>query len=185
MSSQEKHLDLVTRILHMGLLVCGMLAWVTGEFAEDYEEAESLGFIVHSWSGMALTFFICLRILYGLIGPASVRFINWVPYTKERLALAWEDVLTLSSFNLPDREIHVGLSGLVQTFGLAVFFWMAITGSLLFAYLEPGVETRGGVYLVNELHEAGEGLIPVFIVLHVGAVVMHSFFGHPVWRRML
>jgi cytochrome b561 len=61
---------------------------------------------------------------------------------------------------------------------------MALTGSLLFFFLEPGGKAKGVMYLVKELHELGEGLIPVFIILHVGAVVMHAVFRHPIWRRM-
>jgi hypothetical protein len=57
----------------------------------------------------------------------------------------------------------VGLAGVVQTFGLLVFFWMALTGSLMFFFLETGLEAEGIIHFVEEIHEIGEGLIPVFI----------------------
>ncbi len=75
--------------------------------------------------------------IYGQVGPAMARFNAWVPYTKEKLMMVWEDILTLLRFRLPDQPSHVGLSGLVQTFGLLIFTWMALTGSLMFFYLEP------------------------------------------------
>jgi cytochrome b len=184
MPSQEERFDLFTRIIHMGLVTFGIAAWLTGELAEDYDEAADWGFIIHSWIGMGLAVFILLRVLYGIFGPETVRFTSWVPYNKGRLILAWQDVLTLLRFALPERPAHVGLSGLVQTFGLLVFGWMALTGSLLFFFLEPGTKASGFMHFVEELHEAGEGLIPVFLVLHVGAVVLHSLIDRSFLKRM-
>lgn len=168
----------------MGLVVFGIGAWLTGELAEDYDESADWGFTTHSWAGMALAVFILLRILYGIFGPSTIRFTSWVPYNKERLILVWEDMLTLLSLTLPDRPAHIGLSGLVQTFGLLIFSWMALTGSLLFFYLEPGVKTTGLLHLVEELHEVGEELIPVYLVLHVGAVILHLFTDRSFLKRI-
>jgi len=133
---------------------------------------------------MGLAVFVCLRLINGLIGPAQVRFTKWVPYTKPRLLAVWEDVRTLLTFRLPDRPIHIGIAGIVQTFGLIVFSWMAITGGLMFFYLKPGQEAGGLLHIVEELHEIGEGLIPVFLCLHVGAVLLHAVFGRHIWRKM-
>jgi ABC-type uncharacterized transport system YnjBCD permease subunit len=38
--------------------------------------------------------------------------------------------------------------------------------------------------IIEELHEVGEVLIPVYLALHVGSVVVHSLAGHPIWQRM-
>jgi hypothetical protein len=59
---------------------------------------------------------------------------------------------------------------------------MGATGSGL--YLLAG---RGGEALfesLEELHELGEGLIPLYLLLHVGSVVLHSLAGRPIWQRM-
>lgn len=78
--------------------------------------------------------------------------------------------------------MHEGLAGLVQTAGLLVFGWMAITGSGLFIMAnDSGSEL---MELVEELHEIGEGIIPLYLLVHVGAVFAHSLVGKPVWQRM-
>ena len=182
----EKHdLDHFTRIIHLGLMFCGILAYLVSGWAGEYESPKHFGYTLHSWLGIGLASFIALRLIYGLVGPASARFTQWVPYTKERLLLVWEDILTLLRFHLPDRPSHMGLSGLVQTFGLLTFIWMALTGSLIFLYLQPGQKAIGMLHFIMEIHEIGEGLIPVFLALHVGAVLLHALTGRHLWRKMI
>jgi len=183
--SKRDDLDVVARVIHLGLMVFALAAWSASGWAEDYAHTKHLGFTVHSWLGMGLATFISLRLVYGLVGPASVRFSQWVPYTKARLRFVWEDILTLLKFRMPDRPSHQGLAGLVQTFGLLTFLWVGLTGSLMFFYLEPGQEAGGLLHFVMEMHEIGETAIPLFLGLHVGAVVLHALFGNHLWRRML
>lgn len=78
--------------------------------------------------------------------------------------------------------MHEGIAGLVQAVGLLAFGWMAITGTGLFIF---GGELESDlIELVEELHEIGEGIIPLYLALHVGAVLAHSIAGKPVWKRM-
>ena len=134
---------------------------------------------------MGLTISIYLRLIYGMVGSENARFSHWVPYTKARMRLVWEDILTLLKFRLPDRPIHQGIAGLVQTFGLLTFSWMALTGSLMFFYLEPGQKASGVIHFIEEIHEIGEVAIPLFLGLHVGAVFLHALSGRHLWRRMI
>jgi cytochrome b len=133
--------------------------------------------------GISLSLFVFFRILYGVWGPANARFVNWVPYTKERLMLVLEDLLTLTKLKHPERASHQGLSGLVQAFGLLVFSWSALTGSLMYLYLQPGRNARGVMHLLKETHEVGEWLIPVFLALHLSGVLLDALFGRQKWRK--
>jgi cytochrome b len=182
---RKDDLDGFARVIHLGMLTFGLLAYVASGWAEDYEKAQHLGFTVHKLLGILLAASIALRLIYGILGPRVVRFTQWVPVTKERLLKAWEDVLTLLRFRLPDRPVHEGLAGIVQTFGLLVFTWMALTGTLMFFLLVPGQEARGMVHAIQEIHEIGEGLIPIFLLLHVGAVILHALSGRHLWRKMI
>jgi cytochrome b len=130
--SSANDLENISRVLHLGLTVFGISAWATGFLADDYKKVEHLGFSIHSWLGIIFAFFLLLRIGYGFCGPDEHLFIRWVPFTRDRLRLVFEDLWELMKFKLPDRPTHVGLSGLVQTFGLAAFALMAVTGSLIF-----------------------------------------------------
>jgi cytochrome b len=182
--AKKDDLDIFVRFLHLGILTCGLLAYLTSGWAGDYEHAKHLGFTLHKWLGIGLAFFIALRLFYGLVGPANVRFKQWVPYNKAGLLLVWEDILTLLKFRLPYRQSHQGLAGLVQSFGLLIFSWMAFTGSFMFFYLQPGRKTGGVLHFIEELHEIGEAVIPIFLALHVGAVILHALTGRHLWRKM-
>ena len=172
-------------LIHLGLFFFGIAAWLTGGLADDYKRIEHSGFTLHSWTGMGLACFIFLRLLLGLFGPHGVRFTRWVPLTRERLLRVWEDIAGLLRFRLPERPPHQGIAGLVQTFGLSVFFLMALTGGFMFFSLEPGRKATGLLHSVKELHEVGELLIPFFLSMHGGAVVLHALRGRHLWRKML
>lgn len=171
-------------LLHLGLLFFGISAALTGLLAGDYKKVEHLGFTIHTWLGLGLAAFVGLRLITGLIGPRSVRFASWMPFTADRLKLIVEDVTGLLRFRMPDRPTHQGLAGVVQTFGLAVFFLMAGTGAYLYFFLAPGQKAHGFVHDVKELHEAVTVLIPVFLSMHAGAVLMHALRGNHLWKKI-
>jgi hypothetical protein len=78
--------------------------------------------------------------------------------------------------------MHEGLAGLTQAFGITVFAWMGATGTGLFL-LGGGPESEF-FEVMEEIHEVGEALIPFYLALHVGSVLLHSLAGNPLWRRM-
>ncbi len=176
-------LDDLTRLIHLGLVVVGIAAWVSGFFAGDYKRMGHPGFSVHRWLGISLGFLVFFRVWIGFYGSKEALFREWVPYTAERLRWVMEDLFNLLRLKLPDRPAHGGLAGLIQIFGLAVFTWMAATGTLMFFFLQAGQKARGLMHVLKELHEAGLWLIPIFLGIHVGAVTLHALAGNPVWRR--
>jgi cytochrome b len=177
-------LDGLTRFIHLGLMILGILALITGFFAGDYKTLRHLGFSYHKWFGIGLATFLALRVWHGFTGPQEARFWEWVPYTRERLLFILEDIMTLLKFQLPERSPRQGLSSLVQTFGLAAFAWMGTTGALMFFLMTPGGKARGFLHLVKEIHEAGWWLASVFLCIHGGAVIVHALAGQDFWRPM-
>ena len=85
---ERDDLDDVTRFIHLGLTVFGLLALITGLWAGDYKRVHHLGFTVHKWLGLTLSFFMAWRIWLGFYGPREARFSQWAPFTPERLKLA-------------------------------------------------------------------------------------------------
>lgn len=171
-------------LIHLGLMLFGLSAAGTGLFADDYKRVEHTGFLIHSYAGIGLAVFAFLRLITGFLGPRSVRFTQWMPVTPKRIGLVIEDIRGLLKRRLPDRPTHQGLAGVVQTFGLAVFFLMAATGIYLYFTLEPGRKSAGFTHDVKELHELCAVLIPAFLSFHVGAVIMHAFHGKHIWKKI-
>jgi cytochrome b len=184
-NSKSEELDSFTIFLHFGLMMFGVLAWLTGDWAGDYKKVSHLGFTVHKMLGVGTALFVAARLFHGFCGPEAARFVNWVPYTPERVKMVLEDIRSLFTLKLPERAPHQGLAALWESFGLAVFTWMTATGLLMFLFLIPGQKAHGAVRLVKELHEYGEWLVPIFLAVHVGAVILHALAGDHRWRTML
>ncbi len=180
----RQNLDEITRLIHLGLTVFGILALVTGLWAGDYKRFHHLGFSLHKWLGLTLSFFMAWRIWNGFFGAQEALFEQWVPYNSDRLKMVWVDGLNLLRLKLPERPAHQGLAGLVQTFGLVVFAWMAGTGSLMALFLTPGRKAGGFVHAIKEAHELGFWLIVAFLLIHVSAVTLHALTGDHRWRKM-
>ena len=182
---ERNEIDLINRILHLGLALFGLLALTTGNFADDFKVAGGLGFGIHRWVGMGVAFFISLRVAYGVWGPARARFSNWVPYNPERFRLIIEDLRGLANLRLPDRRPRQGVAALVEASGLLLVFFLAVTGALLFFAIEPGHKVQGSVRLIKEFHEVGELLLPLFLLGHGGADFLHALAGNHLWRKMV
>lgn len=183
-AGKSARLDSFTVFLHFGLMLFGVLAWLTGDWAGDYKKIRHLGYTVHKMLGMGTALFVAARLFHGFCGPESARFANWVPCTPERIKMILEDIRGLFTLKLPERAPHEGLAGLWEAFGLAVFTWMSATGLSMFLFLIPGQKAHGALRLVKELHEFGELLVPVFLAVHVAAVILHALAGDHRWRTM-
>lgn len=181
---ERQELDEITRLIHLGLTVFGILALITGLWAGDYKRVHHLGFSLHKWLGLTLSFFMVWRIWNGFFGAKENLFNQWVPYSPDRIKMVVEDGLNLLRLKLPNRPSHQGLAGLVQTFGLAVFAWMAGTGTLMALFLTPGHKAGGFMHAVKEMHECGLWFIVAFLAIHAGAVTLHALTGDHLWRKM-
>ena len=178
-------IDVPTRVIHFGIMFLALAAYVTGDGAGDYKKVDYFDYTLHMWLGMGVSIFILFRIIYGLIGPQSARFSSWVPYTKERIRLSREGAMSVFLYRRPTRPAHQGIAGLINAAGLVIFTWMAVTGSIMFFFLEPGKSAGGLIHFIKEIHEAGETLVPAYLVIHIGAVIIHALYGRDIWRKML
>ncbi len=182
---KKGRIDVPTRVIHIGIMIFALTAYFTGDGADDYKNAEYSGYILHKWLGMGVSIFILLRIIYGLVGPEPARFSSWVPYTKERFRLSRDGLMSIFLYRKPTRPAHQGIAGLINAAGLVIFTWMAMTGSIMFFFLEPGKRAGGLIHFIEEIHEVGETLVPAYLLIHIGAVIIHALYGRDIWRKML
>jgi cytochrome b len=185
-SEVTEKLDFPTLLMHAGITIFGLTAWMTGDWAGDYKRMSHPGFSLHKGIGICLAFFILARLLYGVLGPEQSRWGKLIPLDlKAWLASVVADLQGLLKLELPDRPRFWGLKGVVQLFGLLVFSWMALSGSLLYTYLEPGHRAHGFLRVIKEMHEVGNILIPIFLALHLTGVLLDALWGQKKWRRVI
>jgi cytochrome b561 len=168
------------RLLHTGMAVFGIAAYLTAELAE-HAESDSTGYLIHAYLGLSLMSVLTIRFMTGYGSHGVMGFKGWFPFSRSQFQPAVEDVGQLLQLKMPHRSAHQGITGVVQAAGLLIFMWMAITGTGI--YLLGGAESGFGEIL-EELHEVGEGLVPLYLLLHVGSVFLHSMAGTPVWQKM-
>lgn len=185
MQGPANRLDVPTRILHIGLLFFGVWAWWIGDGAHDYHKPAHDGYTLHMYVGLIFTGFLALRLSWGFFGPREARFSNWFPYTRERLTAAGADLRTLFRFRVPEPVTHRGLNAVVQGLGLSLFTWQGASGTLMSMLIVPGQRTHGWLHEMQDLHGTASVWIPTYLVLHVGAAVLHAFTGHQIWRKMI
>lgn len=180
MSKIDYTYPLYARYLHLGMAAFGIAAWLTAEGAHG--EADSNGYLLHAYLGLSLAAFVLVRLLNGVASSGPLHFSGWSPFSGRQWSLAFQDIKCLLRFSVPERGMHEGLAGLTQAFGLILFSWMGLSGSAMFV-LGGGAESE--LYeAIEEAHEIGETLIPLYLVLHVGSVLVHSLAGQHIWRRM-
>ena len=180
MGDAEQIYPLAARIIHAGMALLGVVAYVTGEFLID--GPESLGFLLHTYFGLSLMAALLVRIWYGFGGPDNLRFSTWPLFSRTHRQLVWAAIRGLFRFRIQTHDAHRGLAGLTQAFGLALFFWMAATGTAIHFVVD--VPKHPLFRPLVKLHALGELLIVLYLLLHVGSVVVHSLHGSPIWQRM-
>ena len=180
MTTESSPFPLIAKFLHGGIAIFGLAAFLSGELAED--GLQTTGYYLHAYLGLSLAIFIGMRIYRGFTAVAPLGFSGWSPFSLRQWSLAIQDLRDLMQLRVPERGIHEGLSGLTQAFGLMLFSWMALTGAGLF--LLASSPEGNLLEALEELHEVGESLIPLYLALHVGSVVVHSLAGKPIWQRM-
>lgn len=180
MKHHDYNYPLYAKLLHMGLAIFGVAAYLTAELAED--GGNSTGYLLHAYLGLSLAAFMLMRAFPGIIGGGPLKFSRFRLFSKQQWKMAFEDIWGLFKLKVPERGLHEGIAGLVQALGLLTFAWMGFTGSLMFFIgIEPETDL---IEAIEELHEIGEGIIPLYLLLHIGAVVAHSIVHRPVWQRM-
>jgi cytochrome b561 len=180
MKTSKNHYSLTAKLIHLGLAGFGITAYLTAELAEG--GSASAGYMLHAYLGLSLAAVMLLRLGSGLGRSQSLGFRHWRLFSAGQWRQVGADLKNLVRLKVPEGGRHQGLAGLVQAFGLMLFTWMAATGTGL--YILDGASNHSLFELVEEAHELGEGLIPLYLLLHVGAVILHTLVGQPVWRRM-
>lgn len=168
------------KLIHLGMAFFGIFAFLTGELADD--GVTSNGYLLHSYLGLSLASIMLVRVIIGFTSSQALSFKEWSPFSAYQRQCALEDFRTLLTLKIPERGRHEGLAGITQAFGLLIFIWMSVTGTTLFM-LGSGSDSNVFEY-VEEIHEVGESLIPLYLALHVGAVILHALCGKAIWRKM-
>lgn len=146
--------DLPTRIFHWATATLFLLNYWALEAGEE----------PHEWVGYALTVLLFLRIIWGFIGSANARFVNFWP-TPARLRHHREQLKTRS---FDSAEGHNPLGAIMILLMLLLLALTALSGWM------QGLDRFWGEDWVEELHEISANTLMIAVAIHVTAVVVMS-----------
>lgn len=174
---RKKVYDPLLRTLHwviaMSILVLLGTAWSHELFEKGpYEKAI---WLIHIYTGYVLTVAFSLRIIWGFIGPQHARFSSlWHPRT-------WLANLRRPNLKLGNTFGHHPMASFAYLTFYGLLVAMIVTGLGLAAIehsIGPLAEWLSDSIwygdLFEEPHEAISMLIVAFIVMHIGAMILHE-----------
>lgn len=101
--SDEKYIyPTYAKVIHLGLSFFGVAAFLTGELADDGNA--SVGYLLHSYLGLSLASMVLIRLLIGFTSAPILSFNYWSPFSKQQWTLALDDLRTLLSLKIPERD---------------------------------------------------------------------------------
>ena len=162
--------DPYTRIWHWLLLLGIVFQYITGEVLDDQIQN-------HALVGYGLLGMMTFRVLWGLIGPETVRFVSFVPTPKRLISYLTGEASTPYATHNPLGAMAVigfiiiiliqALSGLFMTDD--IFFTAP-----LHAWLSEDITDS-----ISRLHDWAFNLLLLFMAIHIAAVFYHRFTTEP------
>lgn len=185
---RKKIYDPILRLCHFGIAffttVLLLSAYSANYFYETGLFRKSL-WMVHSFSGIVLSLFITVRIIWGILGPEHAKLKNlWK--IKE-----WKFIWKSKNFNPKWDWGHHPIASLAYILFYFIISIMSVSGLVL-----AGIEHKLGPFAfyydqlkyrhdLLEIHESFSLLVILFIVGHIGALFAHEIRdGLPVIQSM-
>jgi cytochrome b561 len=193
--SPARH-SLTTRLLHL-LLAAAILAQLAdSQFMRVPRPnrppptgVEAAAFSLHEYVGLAslavvVLFWLWLAVRHAETDPGAL----FLWFSGRRLALLRDDIMEhlrcAARLRLPDPDRSPALAPMIQGLGLVVMLLMAATGTYGYLTWTPGTAMPPVTHSLFEVHSTLANLVWGYVIVHVGAAVLHELLGHRLLRRM-
>ena len=183
--------DRLTRLFHM-LIAFGITTQMVFSLVMVHPKPgrdANIFYNAHEYFGAFLLGVLILNWGWTFVrqGPVSVGFLfPWL--SKARLYALKADIAKhitcLLHLELPSSKEPSPLAGSIQGLGLAIGTILAITGTLILMYADPGQKMTGWLHDIKEIHEAFGPLMWIYLGIHVSAGMLHQLLGHQTIQTM-
>jgi hypothetical protein len=198
---KKSGIDNFTRIWHLIMIILCSSAWATGMLSYEYrhieysvfiflevddkeiqkDEKEQVSFLIHGCIGTILFFSLCFYFAYGI---HQSHFFKCFPFTRQKLRQSGNDIIALVRFKEPEYRRYQGVSGLIHFFGILVLCWFSVSGIIMQYFIEPDSCVPMRVLKLQEMHIKGKFLIPIYLGLHLGTVILYALSGNHLWKEI-
>jgi cytochrome b561 len=187
--------SLVTRMLHLLVAAAIVVQLADSQLMRVPRPgrlvtgSEAAAFGLHEYAGLASMTIIALFWLWMLIrrqGTSLGLLFPW--FSRERLVGLLEDVVLhvrcAARLALPEPEHSIALSSAVQGVGLVLALVIAATGTIGYFDWTTGTSMTGLAGAAFEVHGTLANVMWGYLVVHVGAALLHELLGHRMLYQM-
>ncbi len=187
--------SLVTRMLHLLVAAAIVVQLADSQLMRVPRPgrlvtgSEAAAFGLHEYAGLASMTIIALFWLWMLIrrqGTSLGLLFPW--FSRERLVGLLEDVVLhvrcAARLALPEPEHSIALSSAVQGVGLVLALVIAATGTIGYFDWTAGTSMTGLAGAAFEVHGTLANVMWGYLVVHVGAALLHELLGHRMLYQM-
>ncbi|MDD4973318.1 MAG: cytochrome b/b6 domain-containing protein [Bacteriovorax sp.] len=175
---RKKIYDPLLRLSHFGIAFFCLILILSAYIAEFYYEEGLLRksfWVVHVYSGFALTFFLILRIFWGLIGP---KYARWHEMWKWQ---EWKGAFKARRIHFKWNWGHHPMASLSYLLFYFILSFLSVTGIILSA-IEHNLGPLASSFYdqltyrkdLSELHESLSYFVILFIFSHLFALFWHE-----------
>ena len=150
---------------------------------------DAAAFALHEYVGLASLAIIVLfwvRILVRRQETSLGVLLPW--FSRQRLHGLRDDLMLhvrcAARLMLPDPEHSIAMSSAIQGLGLVVALVMATTGTIGYFLWTEGTAMTGLARAAFEVHGTLANVLWGYVIVHVGAALLHELLGHRVLRQM-
>jgi cytochrome b561 len=189
-----KH-SLITRMLHLLVAAAIVVQLADSQLMRVPRPGrlltgtEATAFALHEYAGLAGMAVIALFWLWMLIrrqGTSLGLLFPW--FSRERLVGLLEDMVLhvryAARLALPEPEHSLALSSAVQGVGLVLALVIAATGTIGYFDWTAGTSMTGLAGAAFEVHGTLANVMWGYLVVHVGAALLHELLGHRMLYQM-
>jgi cytochrome b561 len=189
-----KH-SLVTRVLHLVVAAAIVLQLANSQLmrvprpGRSSTGTEAAAFTLHEYAGLASMAIVALFWLWLLVRRQETSLGLLFPwFSRQRLAGLQEDVMLhvrcALRLALPEPEHSIALSSAIQGVGLVLALVIAATGTVGYFVWTKGTAMTGLAGVAFWVHGTLANVLWGYLVVHVGAALLHELLGHRILYQM-
>ncbi|OIO71859.1 MAG: hypothetical protein CO186_13055 [Zetaproteobacteria bacterium CG_4_9_14_3_um_filter_49_83] len=188
--------DKLTRWFHVGLALLVPLQLLSEELMKRPKpgrirtDEQIFFFEMHEWVGMTLLSIVVLHMLWSLRCADEGGWKRLFPYlTSAGRCQMLRDIQAIPAWfkgKVPSLDDKQALPGAIHGLGLLLVLVLVLgtTGAMMLYGMEESGRMVGIIDEAKEFHELMGGLVWLYLIGHVGMVVVHRLLGHPILQRI-
>ena len=184
-----------TRLLHLLLASAVLMQLVDTQVmgvprpGRILDGLQTRAFGVHQYVGLFAMLIVALFwvwLMLRRVGTAPGRLFPW--FSAPRRAELWADILLhvqlARRLSLPDPEHSESLAAATHGLGLLIVLIMATTGTIGWLTWDQAAGMGSFTHTIFEAHGLVANLLWAYVIVHVGASLLHEALGHRLVQRM-